>query len=129
MSAKTLISAADELPIRMALRRASADTPKAEQKAAAIKRAEYIVEVLSNCVVDPAGYRFDRERGARFLENMRKQNWSRADKTQQEIHDWLRDHGQSLDWVYDGDPVGMICKVAANAARRPRLVSRKRARR
>src|SRR5690348_2085185 len=75
MSAKTLLRAADEQPLRRALVWASADTPQAEQKAAAVRRAEYIVETLSACVVDPAGYRFDRECGARFLENMRKQNW------------------------------------------------------
>jgi hypothetical protein len=38
-----------------------------------------------------------------------------ADPRFHEILEWVHDHGQSLDWLWGGDPVGMICRPASHS--------------
>jgi hypothetical protein len=35
------------------------------------------------------------------------------DPEQRFVWDWVKDHGQSLDWILSGDPGGMIARGAA----------------
>ena len=56
----------------------------------------------------------DEERAAAFLENVR--NLDEEDgEALKPIIERVRDHGQSLDWIFDGDPSRMICKSAARS--------------
>jgi len=79
---------------------ASGDT----SRAASITRAEYIVHRLTTY-----GIPFDQERAALFLENM--QTFDEDDGNDPrftEVLAWMRDHHQSLDWLFIGDPTRSI---------------------
>ena len=81
-----------------------------DDKEAVIARAQQIVEVLSNrFVCDGWHEHFDQQRAAEFLDAVRREDWSADDPSQCVITSWIRDHGQSLDWLYRGDPGGLIC--------------------
>jgi hypothetical protein len=34
-----------------------------------------------------------------------------------QILEWVDDHGQSLDWLFEGDPGVMICRLATRPMR------------
>jgi hypothetical protein len=56
------------------------------------------------------------ERAARFIENMQTfDEEDGADPRFREILAWAYDHGQSLDWLFDGDLVGLICRPASTS--------------
>ena len=96
---------------------AKAALPPALSKDAVIARAEQIVNVLSDCAVcDGWHEHFDQQRAMEFLDAVRKEDWSaNGDEASPVAHVWMRDHGQSFEWLYDGDPVGPICRAAARS--------------
>ena len=65
-------------------------------KTAMIQRAEQMVEILSTSYVRK-GWHFDTARAAEFLKNVRLGNEKAVIKC-------AGDHGQSLDWLFLGDP-------------------------
>jgi hypothetical protein len=87
-------------------------------RAACVTRAQHIVK-HSAAGSSEAGWHesFDHGRAARFVENMRTSDDDNgADpRFQQEVIAWAHDHGQSLDWLWDGDLVGMICRRASHS--------------
>jgi hypothetical protein len=90
-------------------------------RSAVMARAEHIIELLSTCFIRD-GWSFDHVRAARFLECLRTFDENNGDSPAfAEMLAWVRDHGQSFDWVFDGDPAGMICKLAHQSAGRRRL--------
>jgi hypothetical protein len=94
---------------------------------AALRRAAQIVRVLGEYGGD--GWTFDKARGTRFLESMCNLDYKDGDCDEMTtILEWVSDHGQSLDWIFRGDPVSMICAGAALAPSRakyskPKLVT------
>jgi hypothetical protein len=86
-------------------------------RAAGIARARHIVELLSDRFIRDGWHEsFDRERAARFIENMHTfDEDDGADPRFQEVLEWVHDHGQSLDWLFDGGLVGMICRPASHS--------------
>jgi len=87
---------------------------------AIIARAEYIVEVLSTRLVRD-GWAFDHARAELLLRYMRSRR--RSVRGEKEMHDWMVDHGQSFDWLFNGDPVSMIATMASTSpGRRQRRV-------
>jgi hypothetical protein len=85
---------------------------------ASLRRARQVVATLADRVVDCDDWHFDTARGARFIECVRRLDWSDGDtEEQREILAWVKDHGQSLDWIFCGDPSVMICNAAAAAFR------------
>jgi hypothetical protein len=59
---------------------------------------------------------FDRERAARFIENMRTYDEEDgADPRFQEILEWAYDHGQNLDWLFAADLVSVIVRPASES--------------
>ena len=78
-----------------------------------MRRAEQLVHYLKSCYVCD-GWKFDEAAAETFLENVRRTmdrpNYS---KPFYAANEWIVRHGQSLDWVWRGDPGGMICGLAA----------------
>jgi hypothetical protein len=71
------------------------------------------VEVLRSRL--PTAPRFNEQRAALFLESVRTFDEHDGDDPRfTEILEWVRDHNQSLDWLFDGDPAGMICRLAGS---------------
>jgi hypothetical protein len=84
-------------------------------RAAGVARAQHVVDLLSDRFIRDGWHEaFDRERAAQFIENMRTfDDDDGADPRFQEVIRWIRDHGQSFDWLLWGDPAGMICRSAS----------------
>jgi hypothetical protein len=84
-----------------------------QSKAATIRRAEYIVYCLRDCYVCD-GWKFDEQAAETFLKNVRR-TMDRPSHTKSfyAANDWIVQHGQSLDWVWRGEPGVMICKLAS----------------
>ena len=82
-----------------------------------VARAKQIVDVLGTCHVrDGWHFSFDRARAASFIASVAQ--FDEKDGECEHFHavlSWMRDHGQSLDWIFDGDPLVMICRCAAEA--------------
>jgi hypothetical protein len=99
------------------------ETPKAplpaeiDSSAAMIARAEQIVEVLGDrFVCDGWHEHFNQQRASAFLDAARRVDYSADDDPATAmVLAWSREHGQSLDWLFDGDPVGLICSAAARS--------------
>lgn len=87
-------------------------------------RAREIVRTLGERIVRD-GWVFDRTRAARFLNNIRKLDPDDGD-AMEPIVEWVSDHGQSLDWIFCGNPSVMICRLASIATvptkAKPKLV-------
>jgi hypothetical protein len=82
--------------------------PIAIDRAAIVARAEQVVELLRS------RYRFNEQRAALFLDSLRRLDFHDGDCPEMTtMLDWVRDHNQSLDWIIEGDPAGMICRLAA----------------
>lgn len=81
---------------------------------ATIARAKHMVEILRDRVVcDGWHEHFDRERAAEFLDAVRREDYSADnDSAQATVTAWVNDHGQSFDWLYCGDPAGLLCNAA-----------------
>jgi hypothetical protein len=88
---------------------------------AALRRAAQVVTALKETSAT-----FDERRAALLLENLCLFNPDNGDDPKfRQIFEWVSDHGQSLDWIFEGDPRSMICTSAAftsGEARRPKLV-------
>jgi hypothetical protein len=94
---------------------------------AMLARAEQMIDVLRSCYVSE-GWKLDDEAAERTLRYFRRVAADPsllalspgADDADEEWHalmTFFSDHNQSLDWVFRGDPRGMICGVAAVSAR------------
>ena len=92
-----------------------------DDRAAMVARAEQIVEVLGTCFVREGWHEaFDHKRAARFVENVRMFDEHDGDDPRfRQLLAWMRDHGQSLDWLFDGDVEPLICR----AAKTPRTIA------
>jgi hypothetical protein len=79
-------------------------------RAGMVARAEQMVDFLGSRYIREGWQEsFDRQRAAAFLESVRRFDPSAEDCEHFEtMRDWMHDHGQSFDWVLDGDPSGMI---------------------
>lgn len=84
---------------------------------ATVARAEEMVEILRDRVVCSGWHEhFDERRAAEFLEAVRGENYGADnDPAQTTVMAWMNDHGQSFDWLYDGDPVALVCGAAGRS--------------
>lgn len=87
-------------------------------RAATLARAKQIVELLSTCYVRE-GWKIDEAAAKRALEYCRIQakDGSDPDDLRKAAIDFFCSHGQSLDWVFCGDIVGMVCGLAKHSQR------------
>jgi hypothetical protein len=95
---------------------------------AALRRAAKIVTVLRERPVRD-GWTFDEARGERFLESMCNLNPKDGNSEEMTtVLEWVWDHGQSLEWIFRGDPSVMICRLASTVTAptkpaKPKLVA------
>ena len=73
------------------------------------------------------GWSFDVKRAARFLINVQEFDPENGDCEHfHQILKWIPDHGQSLDWLFNGDMGSTICRLAkfatAPTEAKPKLV-------
>ena len=83
--------------------------------AATADRIETILDCLTNRAVSMT-VTMDRGAAKRAVEYCQRRAAGADEDTdaEAEIIEFLGKHGQSLDWVFRGDPTGMICKLASN---------------
>jgi hypothetical protein len=116
LSRRSLVTSAAALPaLAVPAAAIPAATPADFDKAAMVRRAEEIVEVLSTRYVRADRYEsFDLDLAAEFLQDVRVFDIKAEDVDhEQKIFAWAREHGVSLDWLLDGDPGSMICSLAS----------------
>lgn len=88
----------------------------ADTRAATVGRAQQLVDLLSDRYVCAGWHEaFDKERAAKFLAAVQTEDYSEYTEATAFVNAWMRDHGQSLDWLYDGDLLGMITGAAAQS--------------
>jgi hypothetical protein len=111
ISRRSIVASAAALPALAVPVMALPKGRRGFDRAAMIQRAEQLVEILSTCYVREGWHEsLDRNRAAKFLENVRRHKLSAEDTDlETEIMNWVFDHGQSLDWLLVGDPRGLIC--------------------
>jgi hypothetical protein len=117
LSRRALIGSASSLPA-LAIPAASLAAPANPRNREAIfARAEQMVEILRDRFVCEGWHEgFDQQRASEFLDSVRQQDYSAEDDPKlATITTWVSDHGQSLDWLYCGDPSGLISKTAARS--------------
>jgi hypothetical protein len=122
LSRRSLVSSAAALPTLASPAVAvAAVTPSADDKAAMVRRAEEVVDLLSTRYVRTGWHdSFDYDRAAKFLQDVRRYDESAEDVDhEQKILAWIYDHGQTPDWIIGGDPKAMICYLAGYAAPTP----------
>ena len=91
----------------------AAAAPAIDSREAMVARAQQLVEVLANSYVRE-GWKLDAARAAQFVECVRTFDESDGECPKfVMLLDWMHDHGQSLDWLIDGDVGGMIATRAA----------------
>jgi hypothetical protein len=103
----------------------ASDSPQAT-----LARVEEIIHTLRERVVcegwrTNGGTRVDEAAAERVLAYLRQQaaaheSWGDVPCDHPEfvaLLDFLEDHGQSSQWAFFGDPIGMICKGAAHSPR------------
>jgi hypothetical protein len=85
---------------------------------ATLARVEQMIERLRTSYVYQ-GWKLDEEGAERTLKYFRSMTRRVRDNyaERQAAFDFLDDHGQSLDWIMAGTPVGMICRAARHSAR------------
>jgi hypothetical protein len=91
---------------------------------AILARVEQIVDLLRTCYVRE-GWKIDEGAADRALRYFRRHvegpPLENEDQDTTEFHEgvveFVGSHGQSLDWIFDGDPGGMICRLAARSKR------------
>jgi hypothetical protein len=113
LSRRSIVASAAALPA-LAVPAVAAVNPSANDKGAMVRRAEEVVELLSTRYIRADWHdNFNKGRAAKFLQNIQQLDLEAEDvELEEEIHAWLSDHGQSYDWIFAGDPGGMICYVA-----------------
>jgi hypothetical protein len=86
--------------------------------AACLARTEQVVDYLRTRFICEGwhGRGLDEEAAARTLEYFRR-GMPDDDPDFETVIRFFGDHGQSLDWIFAGDPGGMICRGAANSRR------------
>jgi hypothetical protein len=89
---------------------------------AALARLEQVIEALRTCVVcegwHPNG--LDEATAARALAYFRAGCPEESDEDfveREAAFDFISGHGQSIDWIILGDPVGLICRAAEHSRR------------
>jgi hypothetical protein len=89
---------------------------KPDDARAVLVRAEQAIEILRTRHVC-AGWQVDEDGADRALKYFRAMAAGAAedDDAFRTAIDFLREHGQSVDWILAGDPGGMICQGAAKA--------------
>jgi hypothetical protein len=119
-NALALVATLPALAAPAALAAAPTD-PDAMKRAAALERAEQVVDSFRTRYVC-ADWKCDEEGAERMLRYFRRYVEvpdTGNDDDDPEFFaaiDFLSSHGQSLDWVFDGNPVGMICGAAKRSA-------------
>jgi hypothetical protein len=85
---------------------------------AILARAEQVVDVLRTRYVCQC-WKLDEEAAARMLRYFRRKAAGAPDNDEewQAVVAFCGEHGQSLDWIVQGDPAGMICSAAARSRR------------
>jgi hypothetical protein len=83
-----------------------------------LARAKQVVELLSTCYVRE-GWKIDEAAAKEALAYCSGyvKDGSDPDDGREAAMDFFRSHGQSLDWVFDGDVGGMICGLAKHSER------------
>jgi hypothetical protein len=96
---------------------------------AILARVEEMVEFLRKCHVRD-GWKIDEEGAERALSYFRRHvdGPAFADEDEdtaayQKALEFFRSHGQSIDWVHDGNPIGMICRCAYHSTRAAELAA------
>jgi hypothetical protein len=121
LSRRTLVATAAALPalalpaavLPAAALPTAAAAPAIDSREAMVIRAQQMVDLLGTCYVRE-GWKLDAERGAQFVESVRTFDENDGDCPKFRIVlDWMHDHGQSLDWLVDGDVAGLITARAA----------------
>jgi hypothetical protein len=87
--------------------------------AATLARAEQMLDILRTRDI---GWRLNEQWAAKFLDCVRRQDEWSDDGDSEEMRtvlEWMLAHGQSLDWLWMGVPLPMICG-GARAVRIPR---------
>jgi hypothetical protein len=114
LSRRSLVTTAAALPA-LAVPAVALARPDVRDRAAMVRRAEEIVDLLSTRYIREAWHEnFDRDRAARFLQDVRQCDLSAEDVGfEEQIIAWAIDHEVSLDWLILGDPTSMICILAA----------------
>lgn len=81
-------------------------------RGASLARAEQMIEVLRDKHRAKLLH-LDEDAAARVLEFFRLAASGRTDEAEEEfVIDFIGDHGQSLDWIFCGDPTCMMAKLA-----------------
>jgi predicted nucleic acid-binding protein len=114
LTRRTLVASTAAIPAAAALPLPSAQAA-ADNQAAIVSRAEQVVELLrSKYVAD--GWQLNEQRAADFLDALRRLDFENDDSLEMKsVLDWVHDHGQSLDWIFQGDVAAMICAGAAHS--------------
>jgi hypothetical protein len=88
----------------------------------ALPRMEFIITTLATYVVADGWHESWEsgpmpQRAADVMAYFRKRaNGARENAAQEDkVNDFIRDCGQSMDWIFDGDPRGMICRAAGHS--------------
>lgn len=98
-------------------------TPDTDDPKAALARLEQVIDILRTRHVRDGwhdGGGLDEAAAARALAYFRAGCPEETDQDFVErdaATDFIFSHGQSLDWIIDGDPVGLICRAAKHSAR------------
>ncbi len=100
------------------------DQSEQNDRAAALVRMEQVVDLLRTCYVRE-GWKIDDVAAERALEFVRQyaKDGSESDEGREAALDFLRSHGQSLDWVFCGDVGGMDCSLAKKSDRAAALTA------
>jgi hypothetical protein len=95
---------------------------------ASLARAEQAVELLRTRYIRD-GWKIDEEAAERALAYLRKYACGAddADEFQTCMH-FFHGHGISIDWIFDGDIAGLICRCAAGSKRANRIATENMAR-
>ncbi|MET4801228.1 hypothetical protein [Bradyrhizobium sp. LB11.1] len=101
--------------------KAHTEPPLAIDNETILARVEQIVGFLRTCYIHE-GWKMDEQGATLTLDYFRRQVHGPAFKDEDEdtaalyqAQQFLSSHGQSLDWVHDGNPIGMICGGARHS--------------
>jgi hypothetical protein len=115
LSRRALVASASSLPA-LAIPAASLAAPAdPRDRQAVVARAEQMVEILRDRFVCAGWHeQFDTNRAAAFLGAVRQEDYNSdyRDAAGEFVHAWMIDHGQSFDWLYLGNPAGLIAGAA-----------------
>jgi hypothetical protein len=115
LSRRHLVTTATALPA-LALPAAALPTaaaPAVDSRDSMVIRAQQMVDLLGTCYVRE-GWKLDADRAAQFVESVGTFDEDNGECPKfRMVLDWMHDHGQSLDWLADGDIAGLITARAA----------------